>query len=176
MEIEYKEGDIFKGDEGIIVHGCNAQGVMGSGIAKIVKEKYTYAYDVYRKVYEKDGLELGNVYFAYPPNMMVMGDPIIINAITQFNYGRDPNVRYVSYDAVRKVVKALNHYSRTYISEWKDVHKEEPLQMKIAFPMIGAGLGNGDWNIISQIIEEEAVDFKPVVYKYNDNGEIKNDD
>jgi O-acetyl-ADP-ribose deacetylase (regulator of RNase III) len=34
----------------------------------------------------------------------------------------------------------------------------------VGLPLIGAGLANGDWEVISKIIEEEAVDFEPVVY------------
>jgi hypothetical protein len=31
-------------------------------------------------------------------------------------------------------------------------------------PLIGAGLAQGKWSIISQIIEEEMTDVQPVVY------------
>ena len=31
-------------------------------------------------------------------------------------------------------------------------------------PLIGAGLGGGDWNVISAIIQSECKDVTPVVY------------
>ena len=37
--------------------------------------------------------------------------------------------------------------------------------LHIAMPLIGAGLGGGDWNVISEIIEEESLKFQPVVYE-----------
>lgn len=33
MKIIYKQGDLLSCPERVILHGCNAQGVMGSGIA-----------------------------------------------------------------------------------------------------------------------------------------------
>ena len=38
MKIEYRQGDLFQTDVRHIVHGCNAQGVMGKGVAKLVKD------------------------------------------------------------------------------------------------------------------------------------------
>jgi hypothetical protein len=35
---------------------------------------------------------------------------------------------------------------------------------QIALPLLGAGLAQGKWSIISQIIEDEATDFQPIVY------------
>ena len=35
MNIIYKQGDLLECSEQVIVHGCNAQGVMGSGVAKV---------------------------------------------------------------------------------------------------------------------------------------------
>jgi len=36
----------------------------------------------------------------------------------------------------------------------------------VALPMIGAGLGGGDWNVISDIIETESKKaLQPIVYK-----------
>lgn len=35
---------------------------------------------------------------------------LIVNAITQDNYGRDPNIRYVSYDAVADCFSSLQKF------------------------------------------------------------------
>ena len=146
MKIIYKTGDMFKGPERALVHGCNAQGVMGSGVARIVIDHYTYAFNAYRAHYEKYGLKVGEIIVAEDTHK------IIINAISQEFFGRDPNTVYVSYDGVRSALKEINRYAfNASISE-------------IAFPLIGAGLANGKWSIISKIIEDESVDFQPVVY------------
>jgi len=36
--------------------------------------------------------------------------------------------------------------------------------MKVGLPKIGAGLGGGDWSIISKIIEEELGEFDVTIY------------
>jgi hypothetical protein len=58
--------------------------------------------------------------------------------VTQETYGREP-IRYVSYGALHLCFEKLND---TYI-------EDTPFH----FPKIGAGLGNGDWSVISQLID-----------------------
>lgn len=149
MEIEYVTGNILEGDEEFVVQGCNAQGVMGSGLAKAIRDKYPKVYHEYRKAYEDGGnyLELGDLIW------VDVGERIIINAITQQNFGRDPNRLYVSYNAIQMVVQALNE-------ELGDLDAPP----RVSFPLIGCGLANGSWKIVGEIIEEFSTDFQPVVY------------
>ena len=62
----------------------------------------------------------------------------IVNAYTQ--YGCNINMVNVDYDAIRSCFKAI---------------KEKFSGKKIGYPLIGAGLAKGNWNIISKIIDEE---------------------
>ena len=119
---------------------------MRSGVAAIIREKYPKAYDDYVKYAEDFGLNVGNIIVS--DNQ----DRIIINAVTQQFYGRDPNTVYVSYDGMRFCIQKINQYA-----------KENGIA-DVAMPLIGAGLANGSWKVISQIIEEESVDFQPIVY------------
>ena len=121
--------------EGIIVHGCNAQGVMGSGIALKIRQKYPQAFYDYQ-----DGIRLGKglgdvIFSTINPKL------VIANAITQQNYGRDSTVKYCSYEAIQNcfilVTKTAEQLGFT----------------EIHYPLIGAGLANGDWSIISSIID-----------------------
>ena len=78
MKIEYIKGDLMTSDIRHIIHGCNAQGVMGSGVAKLIRDKYPSAYTDYNDVYNNKGLELGEIVIS------VQNDgKIICNAITQ---------------------------------------------------------------------------------------------
>lgn len=142
MKIEYVTGDLFDTDCRVIVHGCNTHGVMGSGVAKLIREKYPSAYEVYRAEYEVAGLTLGAV------QAVGTKGKTIVNAMTQENYGKSGD-RYVSYDAVAETMSKIQ---TMFPSE------------RVAMPQIGAGLGGGDWNVISAIIESEAKTFQPVVY------------
>lgn len=150
MRIEYVKGDLFDTNIRAIAHGCNAQGVMGSGVARIVKERYPEAFRRYRNYYEKEGsLKLGDIIVV--PCDYNGENKIIVNAITQEFFGRNGR-RFVSYDAVAESMAKINHMFEVYgISE-------------IAMPQIGAGLGGGDWNVISAIIEAELKNVKPYVY------------
>lgn len=154
MQIEYIKGDLFSTKIKTIVHGCNAQGVMGSGVAKIIKERYPKAFDRYRKQYEQyNHLKLGHV-IPVPCGDRI-NDPdnykVIVNAITQDFYGRDGS-RYVSYDAVAECMSTINKFFEVYGID------------EVAMPQIGAGLGGGDWNVIASIIESELKNVKPYVY------------
>lgn len=145
MKIEYRYGDILTTDSLYIAHCCNAQGVMSSGVAKAIRNKYPKAFTVYRERYEKSGLPLGFVIGAD------CGDHVILNIIGQKNYGYDKHV-YVDYLAIRRALRSINQ------------HISEP----VSFPLIGCGLAGGDWRIMSSIIEEESTNFQPIVYTLDD--------
>jgi len=156
--ITYIKGDLLQTDVNIIVHGCNAQGVMGSGVALTIKNKYPLAYKYYREQYECGLLYLGNV---IPVRTRENNKNIhILNAITQQYYGKDGK-QYVSYPALRSCFKYIPKYCKKY----KDWYNEPNNISQIAMPKIGAGLGGGDWNIIERIIEEELKDFEVLVYE-----------
>lgn len=154
MKIRYVHGNLLEAAEPYILHGCNAQGVMGSGVAAQIRARNPEVYEEYRRVYEEQGnlLHLGQTIWVRA------SDYTFINGITQEFYGRDKNVVYVSYDAVRKVIENIDLMASTF-QAWK--------VEAVALPLIGAGLANGDWKIISEIIEEGSINFEPVVYLYD---------
>lgn len=152
MKILYLKGDLLKSDESVIAHGCNAQGVMRSGIAKSIREMYPQVYLDYLNAYiEQDhSLSLGQV--IRTDTVRKVSDRTgavitVLSAITQEFYGRDKNVVYVSYEAIERAVINMNELGF----------------LRIAMPLIGAGLANGDWEIISKVIEKTST-FRPVVY------------
>lgn len=140
--IQYRVGNPIKSvTEGILAHGCNAQGVMGSGFAKELRAKYPEVFDDYVKhlnYHKKKQISpLGTCVYTIP-----YGEPdlLLASGITQEYYGRDGS-RYVDYDAMSKVFIDLNDIAKRYL--YHEVH----------MPKIGAGLGGGDWEIISDLIE-----------------------
>lgn len=153
MKIDYRSGDMFKGGHKYLAHGCNAQGVMGSGVARIVNDKYHYAYKTYRHKFDSQGLNLGEVVRASISHRD-SDKPTIFNCITQNRYGNDGQ-RYVNYGAVQMCMVCLNDYFRVH-----------DCMSEVAMPMIGAGLGMGDWGIIADIIERKSEYFQPVVYDF----------
>ncbi|MFA7407872.1 MAG: macro domain-containing protein [Anaerolineaceae bacterium] len=141
--IRYVKGDLLEAPERMILHGCNCRGVMGSGVAKLIREKWPQAYEDYREKYNRDGLELGSMVVSVQDD-----EKVIINAMTQDGYGKTGV--HVSYWAVATIAEKCGRIMGG---------------QSIAIPKIGAGLGGGDWNVIAAILENEAPDVEWVVYE-----------
>ena len=149
--IQIKYGDLLEA-KGIIVHGCNAQGVMGSGVAKQIKERWPECFREYQrhlKSFLNIGDSLGTVAFwtAYDEPHR----PVVANGITQKTYGRKG--LHVDYKALRDVFKQIKEVA--FVLN----------ECRINFPLIGCGLGGGDWEIVSKIIDEELDDkFEKILW------------
>jgi len=134
------KGDLIKlaleGKFDIIIHGCNCFCTMGAGIAKAIKSEFPEAFKVDQTTEKGDKSKLGS----YTQTTTIRNEHsiIVINAYTQFNY-RGKGIK-ADYDAIRNVFKEL---------------KSEFTGKRFGFPLIGAGLAGGDWEVISEIISEE---------------------
>lgn len=136
-----KQGNILSNTSGIIVHGCNAAGVMGSGIAKQIKDMYPAAYARYKQEEQFSGLKLGT-YITCCVIPEVNNELFIVNMITQQRYGKDGK-KYVSYDAIDEgFTKLFAELETTGIQN-----------LPVRFPAIGAGLGGGNLDVILSIIQ-----------------------
>jgi|DEB0MinimDraft_4_1074332.scaffolds.fasta_scaffold123022_1 O-acetyl-ADP-ribose deacetylase (regulator of RNase III) len=121
----------------MIVHGCNCQCTMGSGIAAQLRKKWPEIYEADNMTYDNDPAKLGTILPVVVKNKF--GDAlIVVNAYTQHYYGGDGG-RYVNYAAVSECFRRL--------AEFPNFH-----QLSVGIPKIGAGLAGGDWNIIAEII------------------------
>lgn len=153
--IEYVKGDLFAESHPMIVHGCNAQGVMGSGVAKIIKEKFPVAFSEYNKYC----LSFDSIDVLGTNNIVECGSTIIVNAITQRYYGKAENTRYVSYDAIDECLGDLANYIK-----YTEHGKLRTVQY-MAMPKIGSGLGQGHWPTIESIINHRLENVKVRVYE-----------
>lgn len=145
MTIYYVKDDLFNTSHNIIGHGCNAQGVMGSGVAKQIRSKYPEAFEEYVKFVDFFGDEaaLGEIVAC------TTNGKTILNMITQRFYGQD-KFKYVSYDAIDNC--------------FMNVAIHIPPDTPIAIPKIGAGLGGGNWDIIESIISHHMKNHQLYVY------------
>ena len=133
-------GDLIKlaldGKFDAIIHGCNCFCTMGGGIARVIKDVFPEAYEADCKTESGDKAKLGSYSSA-----MVEKDGhsiTIVNAYTQYDFsGYGP---LVDYDAVRSVFAKI---------------KKDFTGRKIGYPKIGAGLAQGDWSVIKEIIDTE---------------------
>jgi O-acetyl-ADP-ribose deacetylase (regulator of RNase III) len=140
MSFEVKVGDLFANVEhGFIMHGCNAQGVMGSGVARIVRDRFPIAFEQY-------ALQHPNYILGEVIPVIVEPNLVIVNAITQENFGTD-RVQ-VDYDAVEQACRGVKHLANSDLIESTDIH----------FPFIGAGLAGGDQSTLLAIFEKQFSD------------------
>lgn len=136
MKVVYR--DLSLENYGIILHGCNAQGKMGSGVAKSIRDKYPQVFRDYVQHCEEHKNDLlGSIVIT-----SIHSSLIIVSGITQEYYGRDPDIVYVNYEAIQKVFASV---AALAVRTW----------LPVKYPMIGGGLGNGDFDIIKNIIQME---------------------
>lgn len=150
--VKHIKGDIFDSDADAILHQVNCQGVMGSGVAKQVREKYPIVFEYYKSWCDdpsmKPGL-LGHIQTVYTDES---GKQAIINLFAQDNYGYDGGC-YTNYEALKKCFEAVN-------KQWAG--------HTIAIPyLIGCYRGGGDWNVVLDMIEKTLVDCDVTLYEYN---------
>lgn len=152
-EASFRRSEVYKLCDNervdVIVHGCNAQGRMASGFAKELRARFPGAYDDYMVAHGNGALELG-------ANIIHVNDEhnvIISNSITQNRYGYDGK-KYVSYDGIDTCFENLNNMLKQL---GNNVH--------VHYPLIGADLGGGNWNVISEIIESRLNDVHKHLYK-----------
>lgn len=136
--IKHINCDIFESGADIILHQVNCQGIMGSGIAKQVREKYPNVYARYRQLCEemKDNRAelLGKTQF-----VRTSEDCYIVNLFAQENFGYSGKC-YTDYNALRKCLERVR--SRCW-------------GVTIAIPyLMGCYRGGGRWDVVYSMIQE----------------------
>ena len=153
---EYIKGSILDAPQKYIAHGVNCQNVMGSGVARVLFEKYPTVKSAYHEQMEYD---LG----LYEHSSSLLGDyhlveqidgKIIVNMLTQDYYGYDGS-KYVSCDGIQK---AFECFAESYGAGIPGA--------SIAIPKIGCGLAGGNWDIVSRIIDDATGDDLDVYVYY----------
>jgi O-acetyl-ADP-ribose deacetylase (regulator of RNase III) len=139
MSIETRYADLLSVEDGLLVHGCNAQGVMGAGLALALRTRYPKIYNDYLHLLRarETASPLGHVVFTCCTPTLT-----IASGVTQEHYGRQKTTQYTSYAALKKVFETVNTYALA-----------QPTPPEICFGKIGAGLGNGKWEDIVNIIQ-----------------------
>jgi O-acetyl-ADP-ribose deacetylase (regulator of RNase III) len=164
MKIRYVTGDLIAGKETLIAHGCNSRGVYRSGVAGAIRSELPFAYDSYALAFDDPAttFQLGDIVWAINIAGWHTRPRIVANMITQQDYGRDDR-QYVSYEAITIGLRNID----TFVAKSQDgtfkAHAIGPIT-EVGFPLLGCGLGNGKWRIVSEIIEHESRCFQPVVY------------
>lgn len=152
--IKYLKGDIFQSAADVILHQVNCQGVMGSGVAKQVREKYPWVFDEYKRTCD-DAKKLPNG----TKDLLVTAQFVFINETKQIGnlfaqdrFGYDGKC-YSDYDALKKCLSSV---------------KKKFEGKKIAIPyLMACHRGGGNWETVYKIIEETLAGCDVTLYEYN---------
>jgi O-acetyl-ADP-ribose deacetylase (regulator of RNase III) len=155
VDIIYKQGSILDAPEPYIIHGCNAQGRMGSGVAKALMERYPAVRERYLDLHDYFQLS-GDPFLGTIHKVLTGGPHTVFNAITQEHFGYDGKL-YASYDAIEQCMSALDETMR-------EIGQDKGSIPHVAMPLLGCGLAGGDWSVVSAIVEKCSKHFQPVVY------------
>lgn len=149
MEIIYKNGNLLDAQTDVIAHQVNCQGVMGSGVAKQIKEKWPKVFEEYKCICK-------------PTKMVVSASPVlsrmlgmcqlvdrtgnnsgefVANLFAQHDYGRDYK-RYTNYEAIYVSLNSLKE------------QMDREFLTSVAFPYkMSSDRGGADWDIILAMIK-----------------------
>ena len=144
--IEYIVGDIFESPAQVIVNTVNTVGVMGKGLALSFKKRYPQMFERYKNVCEKNLFTIGKLMLFYEPDHWILLFP------TKENWRNPSKLEYIE--------KGLMKFVQTYAE--KNI-------TSIAFPRLGCGNGELDWNDVKPLMEKYLKSLPIDVYIYLGN-------
>ena len=133
-----------RGDVGIIAHQCNCFCNMGSGIAPQITKRYPAARLADNATTKGDSDKLGTftrAIISRNVNGETIDDGIVYNLYGQYGYGG--NGVNTKYDRLEQAMQKMQQQL-----------KDECDEGIIGLPLIGCGLGGGDWEVVSKIINK----------------------
>jgi O-acetyl-ADP-ribose deacetylase (regulator of RNase III) len=137
MTFEHKIGDIFTTTLPAIGHGVNLHAVMGSGIAKLIKQRFPAVFAPYAEACKNGELTVGSTQV-----VQVVTEPepfFIMNLASQDAPGRNARYEWLEGSLEMAVMAAHDMGLRGF-----------------ALPRIGAGIGGLEWDKARDIIERIA--------------------
>lgn len=145
--IHEKTGDLLEAN-GVILHGVNCQGVMGSGVALSIKERWPEVFNAYREFYENKPIIGPQTLGTIQPIWVDHPHKLVVNCFTQWNYGKK-GIKYASYDAIDQCMVAVVRFVSA---------RSEPSARNINFPLIGCDRGGLHWPVVREIIDHRIPD------------------
>lgn len=126
MSLSIVNQDITTVTTGIVAHGVNCQGAMGSGVALAILRKWPIVYTRYMEIGASEEL------LATTHLISVDQDLYVANCYTQVFFGSDGK-RYASLEAVDKCITDV-------------VRHASLIELPVYLPKIASDLGGLDWD------------------------------
>lgn len=146
-------GNILDIQKGIICHQTNCLGIMGGGLAKQMKDKYPDVYDNYHNYCKTFKNNLDKIFG------------------TSYIYKINNDLTIASVFGQKEIGYKATDYDKTYTAllDLKNIIKKCKLEnLNVYFPkFMGCGLGGGNWEIYSWILEK--VFPNGIIVNYNGN-------
>lgn len=155
MTIEIVSGDLLdaldRREVDVIGHIVNCQGVMGSGIAKSIKDRYPAVYEEY-KAFHND-TKGGEYLLGRSQECYISESPVdsrsVFNLHAQLDFGT--HKRQLNYGALGKCLFQMEKDTRGAV---------------VGFPyLLGCGLAGGSWEVVLEMIEFYFKDHTVKIYK-----------
>ena len=152
MEIIYKNGNLLDAQTTVIGHQVNCQGVMGSGVAKQIRDKWPLVFSNYQVKCQSPISPLGDVLF-----VKVSDDQYIANIFGQYNYGTSGE-KYTSYDALDIA------FSRLKYTMVENNFKSLAIPYKMS-----SDRGGADWDVVLALLNSafKDTDITIEIWKYD---------
>tara|TARA_Y100000766_G_C18399905_1_gene362248 strand:- start:22 stop:528 length:507 start_codon:yes stop_codon:yes gene_type:complete len=140
-------GDIFDTDAEVIVNPVNCIGVMGKGLAKVIKKQYPWSFSNYEQACKRNELTPGGYVVSKFESMFSKDDdyPIIIHLATKGHWRSKSKIE----DIERGLENLVDFTNSNNIES-------------VALPQLGCGLGGLDWE-----------DLEPIFYHHLSNSQCE---
>lgn len=142
--ILYTVSSLMDSDAQVVVHGVNARGKFGAGVAKVMAETWPQAKADYLRTFSSGLMRLGGVIWSEIKPGRLVG-----HMVTQEDYGRIPGRVYVDYEAVKACLQEVARAS----AEGVPGTSLASGFTTVAMPKFGAGLAGGDWSRIEEMVD-----------------------
>ncbi len=150
--LTYIEGNLFESNSKVLVNTVNTQGVMGKGIALQFKKIYPEMFKEYQALCETGKFNVGNLWLYKTLHKWILNFP------TKISWRQPSKIQYIELG----LKKFVDSYSELNISS-------------IAFPPLGCGNGELDWDTQVQPLMEKYLKVIPIdisIYILNKETEV----
>lgn len=131
----------------LLAHQTNCKGVMGSGIALNIANRWPIVEQEDRRICNSDLNPAGQTHVVIVPDVGLVANV----------YGQEFPGANTDYELMRSGLKGLREYIRLIGDE-----------TIVGLPLMGCGVGGGDWSIVSEIIKDELDGLEFYVFVLND--------
>lgn len=144
--ITYVKGDLFSSPAQILVNTVNTVGVMGKGIALEFKQRYPDMFCMYKDLCDEERLKIGSLFLWKKSEKWVLLFP------TKKHWKQPSELEYIEQGLIK------------FANNWDSLGADS-----IAFPRLGCGNGNLDWEEVRPLMEKYLKSIPMQIYIYVGN-------